>query len=346
MRILMTGHLGYIGTVAVPLFLARGHDVVGMDTGLYRGCTFGPSLGAAGEIANLAIDIRDATPDHLSGFDAVVHFAGLSNDPLGNLNPELTFDINYRATVSLAAAAKKAGVSRFIFSSSCSNYGAAGETIIDEGGAFNPVTPYGKSKVLAEEGLAALADDRFSPVFMRSSTAYGVSPRIRFDLVLNNLIAWAFTTGDILMKSDGTPWRPIVHIADISRAFLAVAEAPREQVHLEAFNVGSTAENYRILELAHIVGEVVPGTKIRFSEGAGPDLRCYRVNCDKLVRTFPHAAPQWTARSGAEELHAAYQSFGVKLDDFEGVRYQRVAHLKSLLAASRLAHDLRWMAAA
>jgi nucleoside-diphosphate-sugar epimerase len=342
MRVLMTGHLGYIGTVAVPLFLEAGHEVVGLDSDLYRNCTFGRSLGAARDIPRHTVDIRDVEPDVFAGFDAVVHYAALSNDPLGNLDRELTHAINYRATVDLARAAKEAGVSRFVFSSSCSNYGAAGDNIIDEHAAFNPVTPYGRSKVAAEKDLVKLADERFSPTLMRSATAYGVSPRLRFDLVLNNLVAWAFTTGDILLKSDGTPWRPIVHIEDIARAFLAVIEAPRERVHLEAFNVGSTAENYRILELAQIVEETVPGTKIRFSEGAGPDLRCYRVNCDKLGATLPNAKPQWTARKGAQELFEAFKANGLRAEDFEGVRYQRVAQLRSLLAARELGADLRW----
>jgi len=342
MRVLMTGHLGYIGTVAVPMFLKAGHEVVGLDSDLYRNCTFGPGIGAAQEVRRLSVDIRDAGPDLFAGFDAVVHYAGLSNDPLGNLDPDLTYEINYRATVGLARAAKKAGVPRFVFSSSCSNYGAAGDNIIDEGAAFNPVTPYGRSKVMAEKDLVTLADERFSPTLMRSATAYGVSPRLRFDLVLNNLTAWAFTTGDILLKSDGTPWRPIVHIEDIARAFLAVIQAPREKVHLEAFNVGSTAENYRILELAKIVEETVPGTKIRFSEDAGPDLRCYRVNCDKLAAVLPAAKPQWTARKGARQLYETFTSIGLKAGDFEGVRYQRVAQLKSLLAAQELGSDLRW----
>lgn len=346
MRVLMTGHLGYIGTVAVPLFQKAGHEVTGLDSDLYRTCTFGPSVGPSGDVPSLRVDIRDVTPDHFKGFDAVVHYAGLSNDPLGNLNPELTYDINYRATVRVAKAAKAAGVKRFVFSSSCSNYGAAGDNFIDETAGFNPVTPYGKSKVMAEWECAILADSQFSPVFMRSSTAYGVSPRLRFDLVVNNLTAWAYTTGDILMKSDGTPWRPIVHIEDIARAFLAIVEAPRDKVHLQAFNVGSTAENYRIMEIAKLVEEIVPGTKIRFSDNAGPDLRCYRVNCDKLVKTFPHAKPQWTARMGVEQCYETYKSIGLKLEDFEGIRYQRVAHLKSLLDAQQLKDDLRWRLAA
>lgn len=342
MRILMTGHLGYIGTVAVPIFQDGGHEVVGLDSDLYHNCTYGSAIGPASAVKHIRMDIRDVGPEHLEGYDAIVHYAGLSNDPLGNLNPDLTYAINHRATVTLAEAAKKAGVPRFVFSSSCSNYGAAGDNFIDETGAFNPVTPYGKSKVMAEIDLAKLADDKFTPVFMRSATAYGVSPRLRFDLVVNNLTAWAKTTGDILLKSDGTPWRPIVHIEDIARAFRAVVEAPRETVHLQAFNVGSTDENYRILELAEMVEGVIPGTKVRFSEGAGPDLRCYRVNCDKLARTFPHARPRWTARKGAEQLYDAYRAVGLDADDFEGIRYQRVAHLKSLLQSQELTDQLRW----
>jgi nucleoside-diphosphate-sugar epimerase len=346
MRVLMTGHLGYIGTVAVPLFLEAGHEVVGVDSNLYRDCTFGRDIGPAADIRSLELDVRDVTADHLTGIDAVVHFAGLSNDPLGNINPQLTYEINHKATIGLARAAKQAGVRRFVFSSSCSNYGAAGDKIIDESGDFNPVTPYAKSKVMAESDLVALADDDFTPVLMRSATAYGVSPRLRFDLVLNNLAAWAFTTGEILLKSDGTPWRPVVHIEDIARAFLAVVEAPRDLVHCQAFNVGATGENYRIIELAAIIEDIFPHTKLRVSDSAGPDLRCYRVDCDKLVRTLPRARPQWTARRGAEQLHEAYNQTGIRLEDFEGVRFQRVAHLKSLVDGGKLGSDLRWRAAA
>ena len=341
MRILMTGHLSYIGTVAVPLFQAAGHEVVGLDTDLYRACTFGPTLGPAASIHNLRIDIRDATPDHLHGFDAVVHYAGLSNDPLGDLDPAVTHQVNMAATLTLAEAAKRAGVPRFVFSSSCSKYGAAGEDMIDERGTLNPVTPYGRSKATAEAGLARLADDRFSPVLMRSATAFGLSPRIHFDLVLNNLTAWAFATGDALLKSDGTPWRPIVHIEDIARAFLAVCEAPREQVHLEAFNIGATAENYRVIELARMVEQIVPGTRVRFADDAGPDPRCYRVSCDKLAKRFPHAVPRWTARRGAEQLHEGYAEFGLTLEDFEGARFQRAAHVKALQRSGALSPTLR-----
>ena len=341
MRILMTGHLGYIGTAAVPMFQARGHEVVGLDTDLYRDCTFGPAVGPAAEIENLGVDIRDATPDHLAGFDAVVHLAGLSNDPLGDIDPDLTRELNTDAAINLALAAKVAGVPRFLFSSSCSNYGAAGQDFIAEDAEFRPVTPYGRSKAAAEVELAPLADERFSPVLMRSSTAFGVSPRLRFDLVLNNLTAWAVATGDIYLKSDGTPWRAIVHIEDIARAFLAVCEAPREKVHMEAFNVGSTAENYRVIEIARMVEEVVPGARIRFAPNAGPDPRCYRVNCDKLARTLPDARTQWTARRGVEQLYDALTRHGVNPDEFEGPRFARAPHVRSLIAAERLTPALR-----
>jgi nucleoside-diphosphate-sugar epimerase len=343
MRILMTGHLGYIGAVAVPMFLERGHEVVGLDSDLYGRCTFGDAaaMAAAAGIPQHALDIRDVPAELLAGFDAVVHFAGLSNDPLGDLDPALTDAINHRATLDLAAAAKAVGVERFVFASSCSNYGAAGDHILDEGAAFNPVTPYGQSKVAAERGLLALADDAFSPVLMRSATAYGASPRLRFDLVVNNLAAWAHTTGDVFLKSDGTPWRPIVHIRDIARAFLAAVEAPRERIHAEAFNVGRDDENFQIAEIAEIVREAFPGTRVRMSEQAGPDRRSYRVDCGKLARVLPAARPEWTARRGIEELRGHFRRSQLTLEEFEGPRYQRVAHLKGRLADRTLASDLR-----
>lgn len=340
MRILLTGHRGYIGTVLAPMLTGRGHEVVGLDSDLYRRCTFGD----ASRIADIPIiekDIRDAEPEDLDGFDAVLHLAALSNDPLGNLNPDLTFDINHKASVRLAGLAKAAGVSRFVFSSSCSNYGAAGDTILDENAAFNPVTPYGKSKVLTEQDVSKLADDSFCPVFLRSATAYGVSPRLRFDLVLNNLVAWAFTTGKVLLKSDGTPWRPIVHIEDIARAFTAVAEAPREDVFNDSFNVGRTDQNFQMRELADIVAETVPNTEVTIAEGAGPDKRCYRVNCDKLPKTVPGFEPSWDARKGAQELYEAYKAIGLTLEEFEGPRYQRIGHIKKLISDGVIDDALR-----
>lgn len=340
MRVLVTGHKGYIGTVLVPMLIAEGREVVGLDSDLYEQCTFGDEDGIQ-VIPELSKDIRDVEASDLDGFDAVIHLAGLSNDPLGNLNPELTYEINHAASVRLARLAKEAGITRFIFSSSCSNYGAAGEDWVNEESDLNPVTPYGISKACVEEDVMKLADAKFSPTFPRSATAYGVSPRLRFDLVLNNLVAWAFTTGRVHLKSDGMAWRPVVHIEDIARAFIAMLHAPRELVHNQVFNVGRTEENYRIRELAEIVVEVVPGSRIECAEGAGPDRRCYRVESNKLRRTLPEFKPQWNARQGAEDLHAAFQKVGLTLEEFEGPRYKRVAHIKQLLSTGRLDETLR-----
>lgn len=322
-----------------PLLKSAGHVVVGLDSDLYRSCTFG-HMGS--NVPFIEKDIRDVELADIAGYDAVCHLAALSNDPLGDLNPELTYDINYRAAVRLAELAKRAGVARFIFSSSCSTYGAGGDDMLDEHSEFRPVTPYGKSKVLAEKDMAQLASDSFSPIFLRNATAYGVSARLRFDLVLNNLTAWAFTTGKIMMKSDGSPWRPIVHIRDIAQAFLAVMEAPRVAVHNEAFNVGVTGDNLQIRDIARIVGEVVPHCHIEFAEGASPDSRNYRVNCEKLGKTVSHFRPRWNARRGATELYSAYERHGVTLEAFEGVRFQRVAHIRHLLVTGRLDKTLRW----
>ncbi|MGF1461224.1 MAG: NAD-dependent epimerase/dehydratase family protein [Leptolyngbyaceae cyanobacterium] len=341
MRVLLTGHKGYIGTVLVPMLLAEGHEVFGIDSDLYEQSTFGTGIP---EIPELRKDIRDIELSDLDGFDVVLHLAGLSNDPLGNLNPALTYQINHEASVHLAKLAKQAKVSRFIFSSSCSNYGAGGEDWLNESSAFNPVTPYGESKVMVERDVAQLAGDDFSPTFLRNATAYGVSPRLRFDLVLNNLVAWAFTTGRVYIKSDGTPWRPIVHIGDISRAFIAVMHAPRELVHNEAFNVGRNEDNYQIRDLADIVKETVPGCEIEYAPDGGPDKRCYRVDCSKILKTLPEFKPQWTARLGAQELYKAYQAVGLTLEEFEGPRYQRIAHIKKLLSEQKIDNDLRWSA--
>jgi nucleoside-diphosphate-sugar epimerase len=337
-RVLVTGHKGYIGTVLTPMLTREGYDVVGYDSDLYERCTFGADAPAVSELRK---DLRDVTAADLEGIDAVLHLAALSNDPLGNINPDLTFDINAHASIRLATMARDAGVQRFVFSSSCSNYGAGGDDMIDEGGAFNPVTPYGESKVMVEKTLSEMADDNFSPILLRNATAYGVSPRMRFDLVLNNLVAWAVTTGQVMLKSDGSPWRPIVHIEDISRAFVAALRAPRERVHNQAFNVGRTRENFRISELAEIVRDTVPGTKIEFAPDAGPDKRNYRVDCSKVERQLPEFEPQWDARRGAVELRDAYQAIGLTLEEFEGPRYKRIDHIKMLIAEGVIDESLR-----
>lgn len=339
MRVLVTGHLGYIGTVLAPMLARAGHEVVGLDSDLYRRCTFGPIMP---EVPTVVKDVRDAELEDVRGFDAVCHLAGLSNDPLGDLDPDLTFEINYRATVRLAELAKKAQVGRFIFSSSCSCYGASDHEWLTEESPLKPVTPYAQSKILAERDLRALSDDDFSPVFLRNATAYGVSPRLRFDLVLNNLAAWAFTTGKIMMKSDGSPWRPIVHIEDISRAFLAVLEAPRATVHAKVFNVGRNDDNLQVRDIAQIIGRTIPNCQVSFADGASPDKRNYRVDCSRLPQCIPAFKPQWTARKGAAQLYDAYRRHGVTLADFEGPRYQRIGHVRQLLADGVLGSDLRF----
>jgi nucleoside-diphosphate-sugar epimerase len=344
MKVLVTGHNGYIGTVLVPLLQQAGHEVHGLDTYFYDQCCI---YGFTPDIPSLRLDVRDVQGRDLEGFEAVIHLAALSNDPLGDLDPELTYEINYRASVRLAKLAKDAGVARFLFSSSCSLYGAAdGDDFLTEDAPFNPVTPYGESKIRTEEELSKLASLHFSPVYLRNSTAYGLSDRLRTDLVVTNLTGFAYLTGQALIKSDGMAWRPLVHVEDISRAFIAALEAPQALVHDQAFNVGRTSENYRVRDVAELVREVVTGCKVVYEGGAGADTRNYRVACDKIERTLPSYKPTWTVKRGIEQVYQAFCSHRLTEADFLGPRYQRLKRIRQLIDSGQLDSVLRWRPAA
>jgi nucleoside-diphosphate-sugar epimerase len=341
MRLLVTGHLGYLGSVLVPRLTAAGHEVTGLDTGYFAECTIGPP---PPDVRTLRLDLRDVTTGAIAEIrpDAVVHLGALCNDPLGNLDPELTYDVNHRATVRLARAAKAAGAQRFLFSSSCSLYGAGlDDGPLDEDAGFAPITSYGESKIRAEHDLGSLADDDFSPVFLRNATAYGFSPRLRGDLVVNDLVGHALLAGEVRLRSDGRAWRPLVHAEDIAGAFLALLETPREVVHNRAFNVGDTGENYLIRDVAELVREIVGGT-VTFATGAGADARNYRVSCDRIAREVPAFRPRWTLRKGIEELAEAYQRYGLTLDALMGERHQRLRRIDALLRSRAIDGALRW----
>lgn len=338
MKILVTGNEGYIGSILVPMLKEAGHEVRGLDTALFRECALTPF----DRPPTIRKDVRDVEGGDLDGVDAIIHLAGLANDPLGDLDPPVTYEINHQATVRIAELAKKAGIQRFLYASTCSVYGAAGEHMIDEETSPNPVTPYARSKIMSEEDLLKFADKDFCPVFLRAATAYGVSPYLRFDLALNNLVAWAYTTKQVYLKSDGMSWRPLVHIKDIARGYMTLLQAPNEKVCARAFNIGNSDENYRIVRLAELVRDGVPDSELVHAADASPDKRSYRVSCDLIKETLPEYQTVWTAKLGIDEVYQVVRDSGLNAQDFEGARYNRIAHVRALIEGDRLGTNLRW----
>jgi nucleoside-diphosphate-sugar epimerase len=336
MRVLVTGHQGYLGTVMVPILQAAGHDVTGLDSGLFADCVLGP---VPVDPPSMRVDLRDVTSEQLIGFQAVIHLAALSNDPLGALAPQITYDINHHASVRLARLAKEAGVRRFLYASTCSVYGAAGDDLVTEDAALRPLTPYAESKVRVEDDVAAMADESFSPVFLRNATAFGFSPRLRADIVLNNLVGHAVLTGDVRVLSDGTPWRPLVHARDIAAAFVAALEAPTNAIHCAAYNVGSESNNLTVAEIAQSVVDVVPGAKLLITGETGADPRSYRVDFSAFRRSLGFEAA-WTVPDGAAELYTEYISAGLTADDF-AKKFTRLPHLEALRASGVLDQSMR-----
>ena len=343
MRVLVTGNNGYIGTVMTRRLLSEGFEVTGLDSDLFEGSVFADEsiTGGTPLISYLRKDLRDVSLSDLKDVDAIFHLGALSNDPLGNFNPKLTYEINYKASVRLASLAKKAGVKRFVFSSSCSVYGDSKEDIVSEGSDVNPITAYAISKVRAEKSISKLANSDFCPTFLRSSTAYGLSPMLRFDLVVNNFVAWSFTKGTVLLKSDGTAWRPFVHIQDISCAFISVLKSPLDVVFNQVFNVGKNEENYRIKDVAEIVKNIVPNSEIKYVDGAETDKRSYRVEFNKISQTVSEFKPEWNVTLGAKQLYEAYKKVGLLVEDFEGPKYRRLFNLENSIKTGILDNNLR-----
>jgi nucleoside-diphosphate-sugar epimerase len=338
MKILVTGTEGYLGCLLATELLRDGHDVIGVDTGYYKSGWLYHGLDATA--LTLAKDIRHLSADDLAGVDAVVAMAELSNDPLGHLAPHITYEINHQGSVHLATLAKAAGVERFVYMSSCSVYGVA-DGVVDEGTPVNPQTPYAECKVLVERDVQQLADDDFSPTFMRNATAYGASPRMRFDIVLNNLAGLAWTTGEIAMTSDGTPWRPLVHGLDIAKAIRCALAAPRDAIHGEVFNVGSTEQNYRVRDIAEIVGATFTGCSVSFGDGGG-DNRSYRVDFEKIATFLPGFRCEWDAEQGARQLHSVFAAIDMDVATFTGRGHTRLAQLEHLIATKQVDDRLFW----